>query len=149
MKKFLKVILDILLYIWQLPQHILALIWMLVCRIKFGKPEKEIYRGRLYLHYPKWNCGVSLGNYILLGPYYRNDQMTKDHEWGHTRQSLIFGPLYLLIVGLISGIGNRYDVMFHTKERGWTYAQSYKWYYNQPIEKWADNLGGVVRTYDV
>ena len=121
---------------------------MVYCRIVFGKPETTEYKGIIYKYYPKWRCGVSLGCYVLLGHIFDESPETTAHEWGHTRQSLIFGPLYLLFIGLPSGLGNLYDRFYHNKAHGWTHAQSYKWYYSQPWEKWADMLGGVERKFE-
>lgn len=119
---------------------------MLYCRLVFGKVvSSRDYKGIKYYFYPKWRCGVSLGNYVLLGDCFEERLDIIAHEYGHTRQSLFFGPLYLILIGAPSGLGNLYDRIFHTKERGWSYEQSYYWYYHQPWEKWADDLGGVDR----
>ena len=64
------------------------------------------------------------------------------HEYGHTIQSRILGPFYLIIIGLPSLIGNIYDQIAH---KNWSLKDSCIWYYNQPWEKWADKLGGVDR----
>lgn len=126
----------------------LALLVSLVCRMIYGKPVKMQHRGVAYVFYPKWRCGVSLGCYVLLGDYSMDCIEIKDHEWGHTRQSLLLGPLYLLLIGIPSGLGNLYDRWFHTPERGWSHEESYLWYYSQPWEKWADKLGGVKRPWE-
>lgn len=41
--------------------------------------------------------GITLGNYIIV-----NNIKHLRHELGHTRQSKILGPLYLLVIGLPS-----------------------------------------------
>ena len=64
------------------------------------------------------------------------------HEYGHSIQSRILGPAYLLIIGIPSLLGNIYDRVFNKE---WKYSKSCRWYYNQPWEKWADKLGGVDR----
>lgn len=90
-----------------------------------------------------WDNGISLGDYVLLGTIYHNPTYrTQEHEWGHTRQSLIFGPLYLLFIGLPSGLGNLWARIAH---KSWSAKARDKWYYSQPWERWADKLGGVVR----
>jgi hypothetical protein len=46
---------------------------------------------------------VSLGQYIFIFSDYGKDEMRIiKHEYGHTRQSHILGPLYLLVVGVPS-----------------------------------------------
>ncbi len=86
---------------------------------------------------------MSLGRYVILGSKYTSDDV--NHEIGHTFQSRYLGPLYLIIIGLPSILGNIYDRCFHTEKRGWSWNRSAKWYYNLPWEKWADKLGGVKR----
>ena len=133
----------LLLYIWQLPQHILALLLLLYYRDR--RYETLKYRGcKCYLS-PKMDGGISLGQYIIVGKHDTGDLM---HESGHSVQSSYLGPLYLLVIGLPSLIGNIYDRLFHTKERGWNYSRSHQWYYNQPWEKWADKLGGIHRQFN-
>ena len=76
--------------------------------------------------------GVSLGYFIFLQEHYKSDTITHRHEYGHQIQSLIFGPLYLIIIGLPSGLSNL-----------WNTAKDDYTYYNYPWERWADKFGGV------
>ena len=128
---------EILLYIWQLPQNLLGLFMLL-----FMKPyvSKEKYRGITYVVSKKMSGGISLGNYVILSYSYRNKNISKkvwDHEWGHTRDSRMFGPLYLIVIGLPSLIW------------AWLYGSVIPYtkngYYKFYTEKRADRLGGVVR----
>lgn len=119
----------VLLYLWQLPQNILGLLVILFTGAKctgshwiIKNPDSTKY------------FGVSLGSYIIFGNYPR--EMTLKHEHGHQKQSWILGPLYLLVIGLPSLLGNIYSRIFH---------KSAEWYYKQPWEAWADKLGGVER----
>lgn len=128
---------EILLYIWQLPQNLLGLLLLL-----FYQKDKLYYtlEGRKFYYTYEMPSGISLGNYIIL----HKEEYGKSflHEYGHSIQSRYLGPLYLLIIGLPSLLGNIYDRIFHAR---WSYLDSYNWYYNQPWEKWADKLGGVKR----
>ena len=137
----------ILLFIWQLPQHLLALI------LKFiWKPvSMEIYKDKKVYRIKQKGIGVSLGNYIFLHTNY-SDQTVK-HEYGHSIQSIYFGPLYLLFVGIPSAIfNNLWDRLFH---KSWSNAKRQIWYYGRWPEgcftdtKWkkltADYLGSVKR----
>lgn len=134
---------ELLLYIWQLPQNILGLILLL-----WYKHEKIYHKlnGRTFYFTNEMPSGISLGNYIIMNRDDREDGMK--HEYGHSIQSRILGPLYLFIIGFLSLCGNIYDNKFHTPSRGWSYTKSSKWYYNQPWEKWADKLGNVNRKYE-
>lgn len=91
-------------------------------------------------------CGVSLGKYIILdykGYHKRHVPNTYNHEHGHQKQSLYLGPLYLIIVGLVSALCNNvWDRLFHRK---WSSRKRNKWYYSRFPENWADKLGGVSR----
>ena len=124
----------ILLFIWQLPQNLLALILMLAS-------EKVIftYNYNLDLHYRQCsiitkNSAISLGNFILSNSKLSDN--TLKHEHGHQIQSLYLGPLYLIIVGIPSILRAIYCNKFH---------KSSKWYFSGYPEKWADKLGGVKR----
>lgn len=128
---------EFFLYIWQLPQNLLGLILML-----FMKPyiSKEKYKGITYVVSEKMSGGISLGNYIILQESYGDKNERKDvwdHEWGHTRDSRMFGPLYLIVIGLPSLIW------------AWMYGSiipyTHNGYYKFYTEKRADRLGGVVR----
>ena len=128
---------EFLLYLWQLPQNLLGLILIL-----FYKKEKFYHKlnGRTFYYTSEMPSGISLGNYIIMNREDREDGMK--HEYGHTIDSRRWGPLYLLVIGLPSLLGNIWDRVFHKK---WKYSKSCRWYYNQPWEKSADRNGGVDR----
>lgn len=109
-------------WLWQLPQNLLGLLVILVTRAKKKGMAYQTMRYRF---------GVSLGNYIIFGGYYSSRDLK--HEQGHQKQSLYLGPLYLLVIGLPSAIGNLLHRILWFN------------YYKQPWEAWADKLGGVVR----
>lgn len=111
----------LMLWIWQMPQNILGLLLTPLARYDYNT---AVYVWSL-------KSGVSLGNYIFVN----GDCTVKtiQHERGHQKQSLYLGPLYLILIGLPSLLGN----LLH---RVWKFD-----YYKQPWERWADYLGGVVR----
>lgn len=125
--KLLHILVHIILYIWQLPQNLVGLVYMIILR-----GEKRIIKQRSTAFYvaPTMNGGVSLGNYIFLSKYSGLKEPAYDHEFGHCIQSRILGPLYLPIVGLCSGI----HCLFHTRKNN---------YYEFWTEKWANKLGGI------
>jgi len=64
-----------------------------------------IINSHIYYHQGEWG-GISLGMFIIINGN-RDDywaSTTKVHEYGHTLQSLILGPLYLFIIGIPSFI---------------------------------------------
>jgi len=137
---------EILKYVWQLPQNLLALLLLAWYKI-LGDLERnrEYAPEKICLYFSRFMpSGISLGKYIILSGKYLKGYFgrTLDHERGHCRQSVMLGPLYLIIIGLPSLCGNIFSRVAHKK---WPYQKRVDWYYNQPWEKWADKLGGVVR----
>ncbi len=122
----------ILLFLWQLPQNILGLLVILFTKAKYCNKGCWVTTVGIF--------GVSLGKYIIFGQVV-NDTSLK-HEQGHQKQSLHLGWLYLLVIGIPSFLGNIWDRVVH---RNWMICERKKWYYNQPWEKWADELGNVNR----
>ena len=137
----MKVFIRILREIWQLPQHIIAYMIMVVNH----KSIKQMVNKdgiRYYLVKHLSNCGISLGNYIFLDADGNYDNIIVRHEYGHQIQSLIFGPLYLIVIGLPSIIGN---IINRIKYKYFRKYYDPDFYYKQPWEAWADKLGKVVR----
>lgn len=122
-------LLQVILYIWQLPQNLLGLLMIAILR-----PEATLdFSGAKVYFSTRMRGGISLGRYIVLKAGTGNPN-TLCHEWGHSRQSLYLGWLYLLIIGLPSLI--------------WAAAYTQEWkvsYYDFYTEKWADKLGRVKR----
>ena len=131
MKLIMKYIRNLILFIWQLPQHIIALIYfgylVIMCkdlgvdsRYKQATVIPCIMRG-----------AVTLGNYVFVGlnSEYRK---TVKHELGHTIQSKILGPLYLIVIGIPSITYCGLRRIFPSLRK--------KNYYNFYTEKWANNL---------
>lgn len=137
MKQFLFILKEIFFYLWQLPQNLIGLFLLLVYQ------KEEVYHklnGRTFYYTKEMSSGISLGNYIIMNREDKEDGMK--HEYGHSIDSRIWGPFYLLVIGIPSGLGNLYDRWFHKK---WKYSDACEWYYNQPWEKSADKKGGVDR----
>jgi hypothetical protein len=131
MKQFLY---DFIAWTWCLPQQLLGL---LVKIFFLGSLEKPKYKSYYKVFEITPLLGVSLGQYIIIPKNYPVgiDKATSLlHETGHTMQSYILGPLYLLVVGIPSFIFNVIS-RFNKK-----FAQNY---YKRFPESWADKLGGV------
>jgi hypothetical protein len=168
----------ILKWIWQLPQHIFAIIfrsyWALfdltwtTSKTAKSNVKKEKYRGKIIYWVTKSQgtkfSGVSLGNYIFINQNRENDIYIKDHEYGHSVQSIILGPLYLFVVGIPSLFRNilvSIKMNNYTKKqtkrfkngeiKSWSSKEKMeeltKWYYSGWPEKQADDLGGVKREF--
>lgn len=122
---------DFLKFIWQFPQNLIALIYRAYLDDKGMILAIEYYKG-VIIYYTKDTVGnVSLGDNIFISAT-APGRIVK-HEWGHTRQSLILGPLYLIVIGIPSIIW----ASVHKKIAPNTS------YFDFFTEKWADKLGGV------
>lgn len=127
---------EVLLYLWQLPQNLLGL-FLLLCY----QHEKVYHRlnGRTFYYTKEMRSGISLGNYIIMNREDKEDGMK--HEYGHSIQSRILGPLQLIVIGLPSLLWNIIDWLIVDRLVG--YEKACQIYYNMPWEKWADKLGGI------
>ena len=137
----MKIFLRILTEIWQFPQHIIAYVVILI-NCKCIKPMVSKDGISHYLVDHLFDNAISLGNYIFLDSDGNFSYKAIKHEFGHQKQSLILGPLYLILIGLPSIIGN---IINRIKHKYFNKYYDPDFYYKQPWEAWADKLGGVVR----
>ena len=114
--------------LWQLPQILLSLFV-----IPFS--DRKIIRriGNVRVLTWKYSSGLSLGLFIFV-PRTADVRMIA-HEYGHTRQSLKLGVLYLIVIGLPSFM---WAVM---KDLGLFSNIDYFSFYT---EKWAEKEGSVL-----
>lgn len=125
-------------WIWQFPQNLVGF-----CLTRKPEAVEEYKDVKVYYTHNVFGCGVSLGDFIVLDASYQKSShkdVTIRHEYGHHKQSMYLGWLYLLVVGAWSAIRNRYDVWFH---KDWDDQKATAWYYGSYPENWADKLGGV------
>lgn len=124
-------ILLIINFTWCLPQNIIGLIYFLVVKIKKQSELSLMVGANIIVFTTMVRGGVSLGRYIFLSN--GSSFNSVKHECGHTWQSYILGPLYLLVIGIPSILWNRFFCKHPEK------------YYTFWTEKWADKLGNVKR----
>ena len=122
----------LLRWIWEFPQCLLGFILTLCYKVEY----KETFKG-IPIYAGNFPGGISLGLYTIMNEtsWKYNRNMIKEHEWGHTRQSIRLGWLYLPTVGLCSvcWVGLR---RISEKLRR-------KSYYSVWPENQADKFGGV------
>lgn len=115
-----------LLFIWQLPQNLIALIILPF----LGKRKKIAFMSNAMTYEcSKMNGGISLGSFIFLSPSCAKKDASIMHEYGHVKQSHYLGWLYLIVIGvpsLLNAIFNFTDCY-------------YSWY----TESWANKLAGL------
>lgn len=128
----MKLVLHIVLYIWQLPQNLAGLLLLLILK---GETRHRLGNIRFYF-LDSFPGGITLGEYIIVGT---RQELTVRHEFGHILQSRYLGPLYLLVIGLPS--------LVHAWLNGYIGCckRSPEGYYHFYTEKWADRLGEVKR----
>ena len=131
MKLIMKYIRNLILFIWQLPQHLLAILYIgylvMMCK-DLGVDSR--YKQAIVIPCVMRGA-VTLGCYVFVGlnSEYRK---TVKHELGHTIQSKILGPLYLIVIGIPSITYCGLRRIFPSLRR--------KNYYDFYTEKWANNL---------
>ena len=142
-----QILFNIFLWVWCFPQQLLGFILSRKkgVKLEFYKYDKNLLRVCKVYIYPSKNGSVSLGNYLLIQKELFTEKFifaeqlenTIKHEYGHFKQSLILGWLYLLVIGLPSFIWcNCFDL--YRLKNDIDYSSFY-------TEKWADKLGGVKR----
>lgn len=118
----------VLLFMWQLPQAIVGLALLLFCK------NKNVVAKRHYntcIETTSISGGISLGPFCVVGESFKYFPAYIAHELdGHTVQSKILGPLYLLVIGLPSFI----SAICIRDERK---------YNNVYTEKWANECAGL------
>lgn len=133
------------LCVWVLPQTILGLVvYLAACLFNRSwgySPEWGVFIFRRF-----FGSGACFGEWIILeGDLSCVDRESVRHECGHRVQSRILGPLYLLVVGVPSIVRNVYCRLVLSKTM--TVFERQLWYYTGFPELWADQLGGVTRSY--
>lgn len=130
------VIYTILQWTWGLLQNIAGGILFLIQRIKNPKAELKYYHGAIITPWKPGKGSMGLGMFIFFG--HQGSPETDAvivHEWGHTVQSVILGPLFLFVIGLPSVVW-AYTPRFEKlrKEKNIKYTDAY-------CEKWASGMG--------
>ena len=128
---------NIILHLWQLPQHIIALIFRLIQRNNIVEMYKKDISSFTKLNtavyiLENFNSGVSFGKYIFVAKNSTNLNLIIYHEKGHSIQSKYLGWLYLIIIGIPSAL---HHMWYFYKKKGKSTE-----YYDFWTEKWANNL---------
>jgi len=133
-------LISLILFFWELPQNLLGMIYYSVSYWRKTILDKKILNGRFRVETIK--TGVSLGWFVFYtSKPIRFNKPAEDclqHELGHSRQSMLLGPLYLILVGIPSIIRVGYSKYYR-----WHYNREWKDYFRGYPENWADKLGGV------
>ena len=150
MKKIRTILYILIQCTWGIFQTFIGFLYFL----KYIKCEHQWFHGSVVTYFDGWSGGISLGMFIFVAQ--NSETMQKDflnkniafnnkeqlslkvHEYGHTIQSLIFGPLYLIIIGMPSSIWAN-SKSFKQKRKIQSILYTSFW-----CEKWANKLGETV-----
>lgn len=121
----------VLSYVWQLPQNILGLFYRYIANVSNNVSDNKDYN----VYFKTSKGSVSLGKYIFVYVNTSGLSKTIQHEVGHYKQSLILGPLYLIVIGIPS-------IVWATLHSYISYFRKYS-YYQFYTEKWANKLAGL------
>ena len=122
---------------WGLPQNLLGGILaagLLIARPEFAH-DLRFFHGALVVRWPL-RSSMALGIFIFFGQTGHPDaDAILVHEYGHTIQSCILGPLYLPVIGLPSLIWAWWPSLRRDRAAG---KRNYFTFYT---EKWANRCG--------
>lgn len=132
LKKFLFYLIQ---WTWGLPVNLVGGLMFLFCTaIKKRRWQRF---GYAYIVYLPWNSGgLSMGLFIFMKDNHKNKVWTYNtriHEYGHTWQCLILGPLYYIVIALPSAIWCNFFEGYRKKNN----ISYYKLY----CEAWANAFG--------
>ena len=120
MKKISSYIKDSLMWLWQFPQNLLAIyIEGILCEAAY----REGIVGGNTMIYNDVLPTMSLGNYIFVDTM--SSQKSIQHEFGHSKQSDILGPLYLIVIGIPSLLHNIVHYLCSKIGIKWNYYSFY------------------------
>lgn len=133
MKTFIWWVKFILLFIWQLPQNIVALVML-----PFLGKLKLVRKANYNYCFSGKNMvgGISLGSFCFVSENMDDAETVAHEQDGHVKQSHWLGPLYLLVIGILS-------ITWASIYR----QLGYKNYYVFFTESWANKLAGL-ETYE-
>ena len=134
MSKFTRVLFTIVQCTWGIGATVIGLFFF----IKNIKRPHGIYRGTIETKWDNPWGGLSMGLFIFT-PNAEEDYFKKVrvHEYGHCIQSLVLGPV-MLILGIISVIWGSHPYFINMrKEKGIPYTACF-------VESWASKWGEMV-----
>ena len=122
---------------WGIVQNVTGLGILAFLKIRKPKRFTAMYHGAIVCEWEK-RSSMAMGMFIFLGHDNVNDAYAKRvlvHEYGHTVQSCILGPFYLLLIGLPSILWANVPTL------GKKWREGFCSYYDFYPEKWANFEG--------
>ena len=81
--RFLSMLLECLLYVWQLPQNLIGLAYLCYCRDRALVTKQ---RGAVFYATSHVKGGVTLGRYVFIAVDNMMREPVYDHEYGHAER---------------------------------------------------------------
>jgi len=140
MKKYLfnDIVYTLLQFTWGLIQNILGLLILVFLTIIDTKRNHFYYHGAIVTEW-KFSFSCGCGMFIFYG--HKNAKDADEvlvHEYGHTLQSIVLGPLFIFVIAIPSLLW-AFIPYFNKlrKEKNIKYVDFY-------CEKWANNWGEMI-----
>ena len=119
---------------WGAIQNLLGAFLYLFLIIKDPRRKRGTFFGSKVISW-KLDGSAAIGMFIFLDDRLRDPTRVLVHEFGHTIQSCILGPFYLLVIGIPSLLWANLPMFRRNRRRGrYTYSRFYP-------EAWANRLG--------
>lgn len=129
---------------WGLTVNLVGAVVFLICKIAGCHSERFCHAVIVYSNKKNFG-GLSLGLFIFMNA--KEDQPWKDdtqiHEYGHTIQCLLLGPLYWLVVALPSAIWCNFFAGYRKKHN----ISYYKLYCESWANKWGEKWSGKKQSF--
>lgn len=129
---------------WGLPVNIVGGIAYLICTKILKHPHSKF--GYANIVYLPWNAGgLSMGLFIFVRDEKEKEEWlynVRIHEYGHTWQCLLLGPLYYLIVAIPSVIWCNCFARYREKNN----ISYYKLYCEAWANVWGEKGSGLKRS---
>lgn len=140
MRIYLDRFLQLFVWAWQLPQVIAGCVWCLVARPRYLYSHHHVH-----LFTCRFGGGVSFGPMAFYDERHRAGLLSRDprvmpyltHEYGHSMDSRLCGPIYLLVIGLPSGLHLLVRRLFKAR---WPQLENYYDFYT---ERRANRKAGI------
>lgn len=116
--------------LWELPQNLAGLLLGLLFLALQKVRRVRVEGGCVY--FATDDLSVSLGRFLFCQHGMRRIER---HEWGHSIQSRMLGPLYLIVVGVPSVARNLYSRAYRRRT-----GRRWPRYYAGFPERWAERL---------
>ena len=129
---------------WGLPVNIVGGIAYIICTKILKHPHSKF--GYANIVYLPWNAGgLSMGLFIFVRDEKEKEEWlynVRIHEYGHTWQCLLLGPLYYLIVAIPSVIWCNCFAKYREKNN----VSYYKLYCEAWANVWGEKGSGLKRS---